>query len=79
MAGETLNAKANCNIRTKNSINYNARQNCENKAKKQEQGVTVKAGAEREMLMQTCNNKAKNSTNFRYQTKLKKQCGKAKA
>ena len=63
MPDETLDAKVNYNSRTK----------------KQEQSVTVKAGAKRKMLMQPSNNKAKNSTNFRYQAKLKKQSEKAKA
>ena len=74
----TSNARRNAKCQSKPAITgrkaaqtSSARQNCENKAKKQEQSVTVKAWAKRQILKQTCKNRAESNTNFKYQAKLK--------
>ena len=79
----TSNARRNAKYQSKPAITgrkiaqtSSARQNCNNKAGKQEQSVTVKAWAKRQMLMQTCNNRSGSNTNFKYHAKLKNKAEK---
>ena len=79
----TSNARRNAKYQSKPAIpgrktaqTSSVRQNCNNKAKKQEQSVTVKAWAKRQMRMQTCKNRTESSTNVKYQSKLKNKAEK---
>ena len=79
----TSNARRNAKYQSKPAITgrktaqtLSARQNCNNKTEEQEQSVTVKAWAKRQMLKQNCKNRAESNTNFKYQAKLKNKAEK---